>query len=114
MTYFVGMDAFSQALAHPLLSENVWTDPEGPKGNISEKTFGKYGVKLLSERKFFVKHLLERTNTNGGDRVCGSPKLRIQDCHSKDCLLYNYWLHSNPHYTSDSITLKDTHEYLCV
>jgi len=68
MTYFVGMDAFSQALAHPLLSENVWTDQNGPKGNISEKTFGKYGVKVLSERKVFVKHLLER-NSNGGEKL---------------------------------------------
>ena len=57
MKLFIALDAFSQVLTHPLLSEHVW-----PRG---EEVFSKYGWDLINKGKIKIKDLVE-INTRDG------------------------------------------------
>ncbi len=61
----VAMDAFSQALPNPLLSEHIWGDDK-----VRELTFTTAGVELLEETNT-LRDILERTTTDLGDRFVG-------------------------------------------
>lgn len=61
----VAMDAFSQALPNPLLSEHIWGDPV-----VQEKTFTKAGLALLDQTQS-LRDILARNSGDLGDRFVG-------------------------------------------
>jgi len=59
------MDAFSQALTNPLLSEPVWGDRE-----VRRLTFTDIGLDAI-ENTASLRDILERNSTDLGDRFVG-------------------------------------------
>ncbi|HNR76086.1 MAG TPA: peroxidase family protein [Parvularculaceae bacterium] len=65
ITRMVAMDAFSQALTNPLLSEPVWGDRE-----VRRLTFTDIGLDAI-ENTASLRDILERNSTDLGDRFVG-------------------------------------------
>ena len=61
----VAVDAFSQALTNPLLSEHVWGDPE-----VQRDTFTAEGIAAIEETAT-LRDILERNSEGLGDRFVG-------------------------------------------
>ena len=65
LTSMVAMDAFSQALTNPLLSEHVWGDPV-----VQRETFSETGLAQIKQTSS-VRDILDRNAPGLGDRFVG-------------------------------------------
>ncbi len=65
LTSMVAMDAFSQALTNPLLSEHVWGDPV-----VQRETFSETGLAQIKQTSS-LRDILDRNSTGLGDRFVG-------------------------------------------
>ncbi|QUL36617.1 peroxidase family protein [Erythrobacter sp. JK5] len=61
----VAVDAFSQALTNPLLSEHVWGDPE-----VQRDTFTPEGIEAIADTRT-LRDILDRNSAGVGERFVG-------------------------------------------